>query len=177
MKLPRRGFWGAALALASLPLAGRAADAAPGGAAAQAPDADLAACRDLALRASMRMDANDADGLVALFTPDLEFVRPATWPEVVIHGRAQLKAAIVARPTGFVSRHIFSNSVADRVGPDEVRVVSYFTHFSGTRTQGAAPIPMDHALRSLGEYEDRLVRTPDGWRIARRVAHFIFGGL
>ena len=177
MTLPRRGFWGAALALASLPLAGRAADNAAGDAVANPLDADLAACRDLTLRASMRMDANDADGLAALFTPDLEFVRPATYPEVAIRGRAALKAAIAARPPAFVSRHIFSNSVADRLGPDEVRVVSYFTHFSGMRTDGAAAIPMEHALRSLGEYEDRVVRTPGGWRIARRVAHFVFGGL
>ena len=177
MKLPRRGLWSAALALAGAPLAGQAADRASRVAPAAPLDADLAACREVTLRASMRMDANDADGLMALFTPDLEFVRPATWPEVVIRGREQLKAAIAARPPGFVSRHIFSNSVADHVGPDEVRVVSYFTHFSGTRTDAAAAIPMDHALRSLGEYEDRVVRTPDGWRIARRVARFIFGGL
>lgn len=172
MKLPRRGLWAPSMLLAAAAVPRRAqAGAAPGA------EDDLAACRELVLLASMRMDADDADGLAALFTPDLEFVRPATYPAVVIRGRQQLREAIRARPAGFVSRHIFSNSVAERLSPDRVRVVSYFTHFSGQREDGERPIPMEHALRSLGDYEDTVARTADGWRIARRVARFVFGGL
>lgn len=176
MTLPRRGLWIPSMMLAAAAGLPRSAWGRP----RPAPDAldpDLAACRELVLRASMRMDANDAEGLASLFTPDLEFVRPATYPEVTIRGRQALRDAIAARPATFVSRHLFSNSLAERVSADRIRVVSYFTHFSGQRGDADQPIPMEHALRSLGDYEDTVVRTSEGWRIARRVARFVFGGL
>jgi hypothetical protein len=139
---------------------------------------DLVTCRELTLRASMLMDANDAEGLVALFTPDLEFVKPSTYPEVSIRGREQLRAVIAGRSPQFVSRHVCTNAIADRLGPDSIRVRSYFTHFSGTRPVGATgALPIADALRSVGEYDDTLSRTGEGWRIARRVGRFSFGGL
>ena len=139
---------------------------------------DPAACRDLTLRASMLMDANDADGLVALFTPDLEFVKPSTYPVVSIRGRDQLRAVIAGRSPQFVSRHVCTNAVADRLGPDTIRVRSYFTHFSGTHPSSAVgALPIAEALRSVGEYDDTLSSTGEGWRIARRVGRFSFGGL
>jgi hypothetical protein len=126
----------------------------------------------------MLMDANDADGLVALFTPDLEFVKPSTYPAVSIRGREQLRAVIAGRSPRFVSRHVCTNAIADWLGPDSVRVRSYFTHYSGTLQAGApGGLPIAEALRSVGEYDDTLRRTHDGWRIARRVGHFSFGGL
>jgi hypothetical protein len=176
MTLPRRRLWIPMIALAGVASLGRAASARESDAAGLG-EGDLTACKEIALRASMLMDANDTEGLVALFTPDLEFVRPATYPAVAIRGRPALRDAIVARGPDFVSRHLFTNSLADPLSDGTVRVRSYFTHFSGQRSPGGEPIPMDHALRSLGEYDDTLVRTLEGWRISRRVARFVFGGL
>jgi len=159
--------------LAALGGAGGPAQAEP----ADAVD-DLTTCRELTLRASMLMDANDADRLVALFTPDLEFVKPSTYPEVSIRGREQLRTVIAGRSPRFVSRHVCTNATADRLGPDSVRVRSYFIHFSGTRPVGATgALPIAEALRSVGEYDDTLRRTSEGWRIERRVGRFSFGGL
>lgn len=138
----------------------------------------LAECRELAVRASMLMDAGEADAMVALYTEDLEFVRPSTWPEVSIRGRTQFRDVIARRPSSFVSRHLFTNMIADRTGPDAVRVRSYFTHFSGTRQDGSdAALPMDSALRSVGEYDDHIVRLDGEWLIARRTGRFLFGGI
>lgn len=138
----------------------------------------LAECRELAVRASMLMDAGEADAMVTLYTEDLEFVRPSTWPEVSIRGRAQFRDVIARRPASFISRHLFTNMIADRTGPEVVRVRSYFTHFSGTRKDGSeAALPMESALRSVGEYDDRIVWMGGKWLIARRTGRFLFGGI
>lgn len=138
----------------------------------------LTECRELAVRASMLMDAGEADAMVALYTEDLEFVRPSTWPDVSIRGRAQFRDVIARRSSSFVSRHLFTNMIADRTGPASVRVRSYFTHFSGTRKDGSeVALPIDSALRSVGEYDDQIVRIAGKWLIARRAGRFMFGGI
>jgi SnoaL-like protein len=182
MGIDRRTFWAmgafASTIAPSLAIAAPAPISYSEGEMTTEDRAILADCRDVALRASMLMDANDADRLVALFTEDMEFVKPSTYPEVSIRGRAQFRAIIATRPAGFISRHICTNAVADRTGADSVTVKSYFTHFSGTRPPGSgAALPIADALRSVGEYEDRLVRTTGGWLIARRTGRFMFGGL
>ncbi|KEQ53905.1 nuclear transport factor 2 family protein [Sphingobium chlorophenolicum] len=136
------------------------------------------ACARIVTLASLHMDANDADALVRLFTEDLEFVRPSTYPDVAIRGRAELHAAIAERDRHMVSRHIASNIAPYRVSADRIVVKSYFTHFRGWRDIGSdEPIPITETLRSMGEYEDHLVCADGEWLIARRVAKFLFGGL
>jgi hypothetical protein len=173
MTVARRGLWAAAAAAVGL---GATRGARAAGPPRREAD-DLAACRELALRASMLMDANDGPAMAALFTPDLIFIRPTTWPQATIRSRDALVAAIAARPAGLVSRHLLTNLLATRLDSDTVQVRSYFTHFSGTGPPDAlGALPLAGALRSLGEYEDQMVRTAAGWRIARRVGRFAFGG-
>lgn len=136
------------------------------------------ACARTVTLASVYMDANDADGLVQLFTEDLEFVRPSTYPDVAIRGRAALHSAITERDRRMISRHIASNVAPRRLSDDRVVVTSYYTHFRGWRDVGSEePIPIADTLRSMGEYEDHLVRIDGEWLIARRIAKFLFGGL
>ena len=139
---------------------------------------DFADCIQAATAATFYMDANDADALVRFFTEDLEFVRPATYPEVAIRGRADLHATIAGRDPNMMSRHVVSNFVPRRIAEDEIEVRSYFTHFRGQRPDGSeAPIPIEDALQSMGEYRDTLRRVGGRWLIARRVARFIFNAL
>jgi SnoaL-like domain len=136
------------------------------------------ACIHAVTLASVYMDANDADALVQLFTEDLEFVRPSTYPDVAIRGRAELHATIAERDRRMVSRHVASNIAPRRVSEDRITVKSYYTHFRGWRDVGSdEPIPIADTLRSMGEYEDHFVRVGREWLIARRVAKFLFGGL
>jgi hypothetical protein len=59
-----------------------------------------------------------------------------------------------------------------------VCVSSYFTHYSGERASDSDDaVPILGALRSVGEYEDHLIRTAQGWLIAKRIGRFIFGGV
>lgn len=141
-------------------------------------DAAIRACKNVTLRASMLMDADDCDALIALCTSGFEFVRPSTFPDVSIKGAEALRVAMRARPAGFVSRHICTNQIVELSGETVATVRSYFTHYSALRTTSAnGAVPIAEALRSVGEYEDVVVRTAQGWRIARRTGRFIFGGV
>lgn len=138
----------------------------------------LTICKEVALRASMFMDASDADGLVSMFTEDLEFTIFWTAPEGAMRGREELRGLITRRSKDAVSRHVCTNAIADRVAKDEVRVRSYFTHYKGSGVPDATgALPLAGALRSVGEYDDRVVRVGDRWLIARRKGRFVFGGL
>jgi SnoaL-like domain len=174
----RRGLWRllAAGGVAAADLGGAGPATAAVGVRSEV-DPILATCLEVTLRASMLMDANAADELAAQFTPDMEFVSPGTYPNVSLHGRDALRAFIAGRSPNHVSRHVCTNAIADHVADGQVRVKSYFSHYSGERPVGStAALPMAGALRSVGEYEDTLRRTDEGWRIARRVGRFIFGG-
>jgi hypothetical protein len=138
----------------------------------------LTACERIILQAALLMDSNRAEELVALFTKDCEFVRPSTYPDVAIRGRAEFREVIEARDPRMVSRHVSTNIVARRTGPAEIAVHSYFTHFRGYRDIGSdTPIPIVDTLRSMGEYHDLLIPVGREWQIRRRVARFIFGWL
>jgi hypothetical protein len=140
--------------------------------------AAVLACLDVTIRASMLMDAGDYEALVGLLMPDFEFVRPSTFPEVSIKGALELHAAMCARPSHFLSRHVCTNQVVDLTSDKLARVRSYFVHYSGMQVSPSQePIPLTEALRSVGEYDDTVVQTAQGWRIARRVGRFIFGGV
>ncbi|WP_176594232.1 nuclear transport factor 2 family protein [Sphingobium sp. EM0848] len=135
-------------------------------------------CIQTVTLASVYMDANDADALVQLFTEDLEFVRPSTYPDVAIRGRSELHAVVTERDPCMVSRHVASNIAPRRVDDRHIVVKSYFTHFRGWRdVDSIQAIPIDDTLRSMGEYEDSFVLIEGKWLIARRVARFLFGGL
>lgn len=176
MKIIRRSLFSGAIMGLAATYASKVSARSP----SPASDAeDLAVCRDIVVRTSMFMDANDTEHLLPLLTADFEFVRPSTWPNVAFRGHDAFRKVLAERPANFVSRHLFTNMMADRLDSENVRVRSYFTHYNGTRSSAdpEAPVPIGTALRSMGEYDDRLRLVGNRWLLARRAGHFIFGGL
>ena len=78
-----------------------------------------------------------------------------TAPDVFVEGRAAILAAFEARPAR-VSRHIVANIQVDVAG-DEASATSQILLFTAA---GQPPL--------VGSYQDRLVRTPEGWRFVER---------
>jgi len=120
---------------------------------------DLAATRD-AIRHLLAIytyngDRGRIDGLAACFAEDgtLEF------PGAVATGPAAIVAALTsggpADPARTFVRHHVTNPLIEVEG-DTATARSYFTVYSNNGP--------DHA----GTYNDRLVRTPAGWRLAHR---------
>jgi ketosteroid isomerase-like protein len=138
----------------------------------------LASCERAVAEMAVFMDAGRAEDLAMLVTEDVEFVHPSSYPNISIRGRAEFRRAVEKRDPRLVSRHVMTNILAWRSGPEEITVTSYFVNFRGYRDVGSKePIPIHDTLRSMGEYEDKFVPTAAGWKIKRRVARFQYGGL
>jgi ketosteroid isomerase-like protein len=116
-------------------------------------------------------DMGDIDAAVACFLPD-GVMRVFTRPEPVT-GREQLTAFFAAarqarRDAGTQPRHLVSNVLVD-LGEDGATVRS--RAYMSLLLTGMAGSRVD----CTGVYEDRLRRTPEGWRFAERFLRFDSG--
>ena len=121
---------------------------------------DKQAIRDLQSEYSFAIDAGEYDRLDDVFTPDA----------VADYGRAGFVegvAAIKDTCRGALdpldaAQHLNSNHIAHIDGDTATASCYLHVHQHRTDTPGG-----DH-LEMGGRYDDELVRTDDGWRIARR---------
>jgi 3-phenylpropionate/cinnamic acid dioxygenase small subunit len=116
---------------------------------------DHAAIANLLARYCLALDLDDADGWIALFTPDASFE---------VYGRSfvghhGLRTMIAAAPGGL---HLGGPPVVEMVDADTARTTQNLLFVSRA----------DGATRSA-VYTDELRRTADGWRIAARRCRFI----
>jgi hypothetical protein len=72
---------------------------------------------------------------------------------------------------------VISNVFIDVLGPDEARGISYFTLYlhHGEESLRFGPVPLTGPA-AVGHYEDRFVRTGDGWRFRSRRRQVAFLG-
>ena len=130
------------------------------------------ACRALVLAAADAVDRQDHAAFVALFTPDGVLVRP---DGTLLQGHDAIHAAYAARPADRLTRHLICNHSV-QIGPDGTAATSRCTVllWSGKRSDPETPKgrPAD-GLQQVGEIDDELVMTTEGWRIARRDARFV----
>lgn len=114
----------------------------------------------LVTRFGLLNDSADWAGVTAMFTQDAKFVRPAGGDPLV--GRDVIRAAFESRPAR-KSCHLITNIVVDVISADEAQARSTLVLY-------AAPAgAMDAGSPALiGGFNDRLVRTADGWRFAER---------
>ncbi|HCP77228.1 MAG: hypothetical protein CML16_16505 [Pusillimonas sp.] len=127
-------------------------------------------CKDLAVRSACLVDQQDYETLVQLFTPDATLVRPGGSPLV---GREQILASYQSKPRERLTRHFITNSVVYEADVDSARMTSYVLLWS---TTGDTPLEAfgrkADARQAAGQFDDIIVRTDEGWRIAQRSASF-----
>lgn len=114
------------------------------------------------------LDARDWPLLESLFTPDA-VVDYSSEGGPVCHGRAAVVADCKDDFTGLdATSHLIGN-IAMAVDRDGARVSSlvHAWHFRAGAAGGST-------LLLVGGYDDRLVRTPSGWRIAARTLTVAF---
>jgi uncharacterized protein (TIGR02246 family) len=104
----------------------------------------------LMYRYNHAIDSGDAAGWAATFTPDGVFDVAGQ----LMSGPDEL-TAFAESVRGY--RHTVVNPVIDVAG-DAATVRAYFVVFQGT------------ALAAIGSYQDEVLRTPGGWRFAKRVS-------
>ena len=111
-------------------------------------------CAKLIARYANLNDAADWRGVAALFAPDGRLARP-TAPNEWIKGRDAILASFLARPARR-TRHLCSNVVVTVTSEYEATAESAMALF----------LPED--VVKVGSFDDRFVRTEDGWRFAER---------
>lgn len=116
---------------------------------------------ELLVRYSRAIDSKDFDTLETLFTPDATFDGGSLGCPT---GAAAIRAMIEGTLTGLdATQHLVGKSLIELTGDEaEVRTYLFSQHI-----RESAPGPVKHYALG-GEYADRVVRTPDGWRIAYR---------
>jgi|APSaa5957512535_1039671.scaffolds.fasta_scaffold274818_2 hypothetical protein len=128
-------------------------------------------CERLVITLVHHSDHGDLQKAVELFTADATWVRggkPFT-------GHDQMLESFAAQSQTAVTRHLTSNiriSVADENNAAGVSYYMAMRHDPET-DDAALPLPMNLPF-SMGEYHDKFVRTPDGWRISHRVIKRVF---
>ncbi len=105
-------------------------------------------------------DAGEWERASALFAGDGRLARP-TAPDEWIEGREAILEGFLSRPAR-TTRHLCANVVITVVNADEARGESAMALF------------LANDLVKVGAYEDRFVRTPDGWRFAERRGRLTF---
>ena len=114
---------------------------------------------DVLVRYATGIDRRDWDLLSTCFADDLvaDYGDIGSW-----HGPAEITAWMrdVHEPCGY-TLHRITNVAVNPIGPGRVGARSYVDAL----VLGADNLSGAHAT---GFYDDELVETPDGWRIARR---------
>ena len=123
-------------------------------------------------RYALAADERDAAAYADIFTPDGAFVGRVGQPdELRIAGRAALikfieRLAAASHPgtdRGRQGRHLSSSTIFVELDGERALTRTYLAFISSTADE-----PPSLGLTSI--YEDRLIKTDDGWRIAERRA-------
>jgi hypothetical protein len=132
------------------------------------------ACERLVYTYARLLDFGDEARVPDLFTDDGVWEMPG---RIRFAGRAELEAGIPTRlvAPGRTARHVCTNVTIDVLGPDEAVGFSYMINYRHDPPSGLAERPAPSgAPVYMGEYHDRFVRTPDGWRFALRRTELAF---
>jgi hypothetical protein len=116
---------------------------------------------ELLVRYSRAIDFKDFDTLESLFTSDATFDGGSLGCPI---GAPQIRAMIEGTLTGLdATQHLIGKSLIELNG-DEAEVHTYLI---SQHIRESTPGLIKHYALG-GEYADRVVRTPEGWRIAYR---------
>ena len=123
------------------------------------------ACARLVHQLAAANDAARWEDAAALFTDQGLFTRP-TAPDEPIVGREAILAAFRSRPPR-LTRHCVSNIVVTVEDLGSARAHSLVQLYTET-DEGRAKPPL------IGEFHDRFVLTPAGWRFSERRGMLVF---
>lgn len=131
-------------------------------------------CQALAIAYAEIVDAQDYARLREIFAEDIVFARP-TDPSNPIHGIDNVIANFQSRPRNRLTQHFVMNMRVRVESPTSAKgscgILLYMSDVSEPPTvEGRQAVPK----QILGVYQDRYVRTKDGWRFAERRGKTVF---
>ena len=128
------------------------------------------ACRDLVTKLNHHHDHRRGEEAVALFAADGCWIRRGR----PVRGHAELLASY-QRGSTQVNRHIATATLVTVQDEDHADSVTYYLvlhHDPGT-PDPKLPLPFEPPT-TMGEWHDKFVRTPQGWRFAQRETLRVF---
>ena len=125
-------------------------------------DAD-AAIRTVLARIAQLADTGDLDEYLTLFTEDASWEMPGFPPRQghadILRGANERRGSGTQGP-GTNTRHVLTTTAVWVDGSDTATARSYWMFVTNTKEQPTVSL--------IGQYDDTLVRTTTGWRLARR---------
>ena len=127
-------------------------------------------CQQLALAFARHVDFREIDRLLEIFTEDaVLLVRGEEH-----RGHAAIRATMERRSPVLTTRHQCMAPMIDVIDGSSASGVTYFANYrhEGER-EGKGLLPLT-GPEIVGEFLDTFVKTPSGWKIARRQARGVF---
>lgn len=130
-------------------------------------------CTKLSIAYARYVDFKEYDQFVQLFAEDGELDTTGK----TVKGREKITKAMTLRPEGLRSRHVLTNiyiKVIDENHAEGRSYLSLYRHTGEGLDAGDQSPRIISGPSAIGHYEDRFIRTEEGWRFASRVLHFAF---
>jgi hypothetical protein len=120
-------------------------------------------CRDLVVELCQLSDHGEREKSVDLFSLDGTWIRGGK----PYKGREEMLSSFRGSPTQVI-RHLTSNILITVKDDSHAEGVTYYLAFHNDPGTATPKLPLPLEPFSLGEWHDKFVKTPSGWRIAHR---------
>lgn len=128
-------------------------------------------CRDLVIAITQHGDHRETEKAVALFAADAAWLRGGK----PYKGHAEIRDSYKRGSATQVTRHIIGGTLVTVRDDERAESVTYYVamHHDPKVADAKFPLPFDPPF-SMGEWHDKFVRTPEGWRFASRETKRLF---
>ena len=126
------------------------------------------ACEQLVYAYSRALDLGDTGGAADFFAENSSMARPMT-PDQVIQGRETIRAALLARPKGLLTKHLATNVMIRVDSRDTASGTSYLTMIATSPGAEDKPPFLSHGPIYFGEFKDRFIREHGVWKFRERL--------
>ncbi|MGH8261793.1 MAG: nuclear transport factor 2 family protein [Steroidobacteraceae bacterium] len=124
------------------------------------------ACERLVYAYSRVLDIGDLSAAADFFAQNGSMSRPMA-PDQVIQGREAIRASLLTRPKGLLTKHLATNIMIDAESRDAAHGISYLTMIATTPGDAAPPFTSAGPI-FFGEFKDRFVREHGVWKFLER---------
>ncbi len=124
------------------------------------------ACERLVYAYSRALDLGDLAGAADFFAENGSMSRPMT-PDQIIEGRETIRASLLTRPKGLLTKHLATNILIDVESRDMARGISYLTMIATMPADAKPPFTSAGPIY-FGEFKDRFVRENGVWKFLER---------
>lgn len=125
------------------------------------------ACERLVYDYSRALDLSDMNAAADFFAENGSLSRPMM-ADQVIQGRDTIRASLLTRPKGLLTKHLASNVRVDVESRDLASGLSYLTMISTTPAADAKAPFVSAGPIWFGEFKDRFVRENGVWKFLER---------